>query len=555
MGLGFENLFKIGLSTFGVFLSLGVFLFLLAWYFKVVWHKIVEWNFLGIVVLQFSIFVFSVLILLEVFDFFSLNTNVRVFFYLFFNWAIATYFIFMDKDISLPRKISVLSVLLLILLTLVSNNGLIVGVLVGLILVFLFFNVIVVFLSSVKLEVFVDFVFFCIVFLGSVVYYFGYMSWGMDILVVCFVSTFVVVRALSVLIFFSSYLNDYRKSVKNDVSSISSIMEQIYLVWDDLSAYKNSTQKLVFMLNEDTKRVYSYFRYIGSIISSFYDKVQGLKFSFERYVDETKLLRDKIDSFLGSLDSLNNNYLELGKMLDYMTAKVEKDILFFRNFSDELNLSLSALKEMKDQIQESIRSMEDLLMMFSKITKEVSFVEQVSIEGNISSRNYGFYILSNSFANLKNYSSHKIQEILMMRNTISHLSRMYYGAIERIEELQDDVYRVLSFSDAVVNLLKSVSSSLNNIEVRNIKGEKLVELRKKLDENVISYESVKEEMVRNFETIEKMLSTIETTSEKISTLATSIVYVVDIMEFLSKNFDTISYSLKSLKNEVDSILG
>lgn len=550
----FENLFKVSFSTFNLFFSFVVFLFLVLWYFKVVWYGIVGWNFLGMIVLQFSVFILSILIWLNVFNFVSLNTNVYMFFNLFFNWSIAVYFVFVDREISLFRKIFVLSVLLFIILILFSNNELVFSVLSALILVFVFFNIITVFLSSVKSDILIDFIFFCFVFLATIVYSFGYDSWVVEFVLVLGISLFMVVRILFVFVLSYITLMNYRRDIKDDVNSISSITREVYNVWENLSIYRNSTQKLVFMLNEDTKRVYSYFRYIGSIISNFYDKVQDIKFSFERYIDEIKSLSDKTTLFLSSLDGINNNYVELGKMLDDINAKVSKDISFFKNISDEFNSSLNNLKTMKEYIQERIKNMESLLVELSRVIKGISFIEQVSVEGSISSSNYGFNILSESFTKLKNYSSYEIEEILKIRASISHFNGIYYTSIEKISEIQSDVYKVLSFSDSIINLFKNVSSILSGVKVEVIDVNKLVELKDMLNEDIRNYESVKEELSKSFEVIEEMLSTVENMSEKISSLATGIVYVVDVMEFLSKNFDNINSSLKILKKEIDSIL-
>lgn len=158
----FQNLFKISFSTFNLFFSFVIFLFLLLWYFKVVWYEVVGWNFLGILMLQFSAFVFSILLMLDALNLFLLGSGVYVFFNMFFTWTLAVYFVFLDKDISLYRKILVLSVVLFIVLLSMSSNEVITTVLGSLILVFLFFNVITIFMSNVKSDLFLILYFLCL---------------------------------------------------------------------------------------------------------------------------------------------------------------------------------------------------------------------------------------------------------------------------------------------------------------------------------------------------------------------------------------------------------
>lgn len=550
----FQNLFKISFSTFNLFFSFVIFLFLLLWYFKIVWYEVLGWNFLGILMLQFSAFVFSILLMLDALNLFLLGSGVYVFFNMFFTWTLAVYFVFLDKDISLYRKILVLSVVLFIVLLSMSSNEVITTVLGSLILVFLFFNVITIFMSNVKSDLFLDFVFFVFVFVLNVLYYFGYSSWLVEFILVLGISIFVVSRVFFLFILSYISLVNYRKNLKVDINSVSNIIEEVYLVWDNLSSYKNSTQKLIFMLNEDTKRIYSYFRYIGSIISNFYDKVQDVKFSFERYIDDIKSLNDKVDVFLEEVDSLNKNYDELNSISTSLTEKFSYDISFFRNISEEFNILLGNLKIMKQYIQENIGSLENLLVEFSKVIKGISFLEQVSVEGSISSENYGFYILSESFTKLKNYSSSEVEKILKIKSVISHFNTFYYSFTDEISEVQDNFYKVLSFSDTIVNILKNAHSVVSNIKTDLIDKSKFLEFSNDLKREISRYEATKEDLFKSFDVIEDMLSVVEDTSEKISTLATSIVYVVDIMESLGKNFDTMSSSLRNLKREIDSIL-
>lgn len=550
----FQNLFKISFSTFNLFFSFVIFLFLLLWYFKIVWYEVLGWNFLGILMLQFSAFVFSILLMLDALNLFLLGSGVYVFFNMFFTWTLAVYFVFLDKDISLYRKILVLSVVLFIVLLSMSSNEVITTVLGSLILVFLFFNVITIFMSNVKSDLFLDFVFFVFVFVLNVLYYFGYSSWLVEFILVLGISIFVVSRVFFLFILSYISLVNYRKNLKVDINSVSNIIEEVYLVWDNLSSYKNSTQKLIFMLNEDTKRIYSYFRYIGSIISNFYDKVQDVKFSFEIYIDDIKSLNDKVDVFLEEVDSLNKNYDELNSISTSLTEKFSYDISFFRNISEEFNILLGNLKIMKQYIQENIGSLENLLVEFSKVIKGISFLEQVSVEGSISSENYGFYILSESFTKLKNYSSSEVEKILKIKSVISHFNTFYYSFTDEISEVQDNFYKVLSFSDTIVNILKNAHSVVSNIKTDLIDKSKFLEFSNDLKREISRYEATKEDLFKSFDVIEDMLSVVEDTSEKISTLATSIVYVVDIMESLGKNFDTMSSSLRNLKREIDSIL-
>lgn len=550
----FQNLFKISFSTFNLFFSFVIFLFLLLWYFKIVWYEVLGWNFLGILMLQFSAFVFSILLMLDALNLFLLGSGVYVFFNMFFTWTLAVYFVFLDKDISLYRKILVLSVVLFIVLLSMSSNEVITTVLGSLILVFLFFNVITIFMSNVKSDLFLDFVFFVFVFVLNVLYYFGYSSWLVEFILVLGISIFVVSRVFFLFILSYISLVNYRKNLKVDINSVSNIIEEVYLVWDNLSSYKNSTQKLIFMLNEDTKRIYSYFRYIGSIISNFYDKVQDVKFSFEIYIDDIKSLNDKVDVFLEEVDSLNKNYDELNSVSTSLTEKFSYDISFFRNISEEFNILLGNLKIMKQYIQENIGSLENLLVEFSKVIKGISFLEQVSVEGSISSENYGFYILSESFTKLKNYSSSEVEKILKIKSVISHFNTFYYSFTDEISEVQDNFYKVLSFSDTIVNILKNAHSVVSNIKTDLIDKSKFLEFSNDLKREISRYEATKEDLFKSFDVIEDMLSVVEDTSEKISTLATSIVYVVDIMESLGKNFDTMSSSLRNLKREIDSIL-
>jgi len=504
--------------------------------------------------LQFSAFVFSILLMLDALNLFLLGSGVYVFFNMFFTWTLAVYFVFLDKDISLYRKILVLSVVLFIVLLSMSSNEVITTVLGSLILVFLFFNVITIFMSNVKSDLFLDFVFFVFVFVLNVLYYFGYSSWLVEFILVLGISIFVVSRVFFLFILSYISLVNYRKNLKVDINSVSNIIEEVYLVWDNLSSYKNSTQKLIFMLNEDTKRIYSYFRYIGSIISNFYDKVQDVKFSFERYIDDIKSLNDKVDVFLEEVDSLNKNYDELNSISTSLTEKFSYDISFFRNISEEFNILLGNLKIMKQYIQENIGSLENLLVEFSKVIKGISFLEQVSVEGSISSENYGFYILSESFTKLKNYSSSEVEKILKIKSVISHFNTFYYSFTDEISEVQDNFYKVLSFSDTIVNILKNAHSVVSNIKTDLIDKSKFLEFSNDLKREISRYEATKEDLFKSFDVIEDMLSVVEDTSEKISTLATSIVYVVDIMESLGKNFDTMSSSLRNLKREIDSIL-
>lgn len=550
----FQNLFKISFSIFNLFFSFVIFLFLLLWYFKVVWYEVVGWNFLGILMLQFSVFVFSILLMLDALNLFLLRSGVYVFFNMFFTWTLAVYFVFLDKDISLYRKILVLSVVLFIVLLSMSSNEVITTVLGSLILVFLFFNVITIFMSNVKSDLFLDFVFFVFVFVLNVLYYFGYSSWLVEFILVLGISMFVVSRVFFLFILSYISLVNYRKNLKVDINSVSNIIEEVYLVWDNLSSYKNSTQKLIFMLNEDTKRIYSYFRYIGSIISNFYDKVQDVKFSFERYIDDIKSLNDKVDVFLEEVDSLNKNYDELNSISTSLTEKFSYDISFFRNISEEFNVLLGNLKIMKQYIQENIGNLENLLVEFSKVIKGISFLEQVSVEGSISSGNYSFYVLSESFTKLKNYSSSEVEKILKIKSVISHFNTFYYSFTDEISEVQDDFYKVLSFSDTIVNILKNAHSVVSNIKTDLIDKSKFLEFSNDLKREISRYEATKGDLFKSFDVIEDMLSVVEDTSEKISTLTASIVYVVDIMESLGKNFDTMSSSLGNLKREIDSIL-
>lgn len=392
------------------------------------------------------------------------------------------------------------------------------------------------------------------VFVLNILYYFGYSSWLVEFILVLGISMFVVSRVFFLFILSYISLVNYRKNLKVDINSVSNIIEEVYLVWDNLSSYKNSTQKLIFMLNEDTKRIYSYFRYIGSIISNFYDKVQDVKFSFERYIDDIKSLNDKVDVFLEEVDSLNKNYDELNSISTSLTEKFSYDISFFRNISEEFNVLLGNLKIMKQYIQENIGNLENLLVEFSKVIKGISFLEQVSVEGSISSGNYSFYILSESFTKLKNYSSSEVEKILKIKSVISHFNTFYYSFTDEISEVQDDFYKVLSFSDTIVNILKNAHSVVSNIKTDLIDKSKFLEFSNDLKREISRYEATKEDLFKSFDVIEDMLSVVEDTSEKISTLATSIVYVVDIMESLGKNFDTMSSSLGNLKREIDSIL-
>ncbi|MEN2997483.1 MAG: hypothetical protein ABDH28_00365 [Brevinematia bacterium] len=416
-------------------------------------------------------------------------------------------------------------------------------------------------LTSIMVRVTLESVVNILSFLASAVilgaYIFGYSGKILVLIEILLLSTYVLVMVF--LNFRRTYLLLVysKEEVQDKLSQISSILRSVSLLLNKVELYESSHRDLVLSLDGDVRKVYNYFRYVGNIISSLQNRLSEVRFEFERYIQDLSTLVKKLDLLIGRVVESKVILSSFDETLGRALLKIRERIELFRSFSEKVGVSLTSLKEVKQNFQKVIALLggfsDDLLL----VRGGIALIEQLGVEGEISSRGYNLTSLSGAFRAIKGRSSREIEEINKVRSSISETVFKNISILDKLSGLEKELYSFLSLSDSIVNISMNILMELEKTKVSLSLEDKVLglsESKARMSEVFSKAESVKGDFLGYFSSLDKVLDVLGSVGVQIVDLVSAVGSITNATELMLKRLGSVRLTLGEIREDIDSTL-
>ncbi|MFN4245793.1 MAG: hypothetical protein ACK4F9_06590 [Brevinematia bacterium] len=533
-------------------LSLGIFVFLVFLLSKLFLLDVDRYYLFSLIFLQFTILVFSVVAMLSFFEVIKFQDDILlslwmaslyflsgslilsrfsgVYRYIFVFLFIFLFspFVFRDKVLMIIIFIVFISVLYYLLLSVGDKKRsyefglalLVLSISVVLFGIFVFYGLVVV--SSL----FVFLISFYVLFLGLRIF--------ADIYVLLFLS---------------------EDKAKDRIFDVAIVIDKFSSFWDKIKSYENLNKKLVFSLESDMKRFYNYFRYVGDMIDNFKEDIESMKVSFDDCFGSLSYLVSELENFLDEIsrcqEKLNDFNIVLGGVYNQVQARIE----FFKNLSDEILSLIQYTKGIREYFRNSTDVFIFILDKISSLIDGILFVFEVSVEGEIMSKDLA--VINDSFRVIKSSSYESLEYANAFKQEIGKTINRNMSLAGKILDLEKEIYGFLSLSDYVFNSSLGVKKKLELLDSSLYFDDIMNEVKKSLGffkdfSTILGID--KEEFFGKFYVFEEALSIVNTIGDNINNLISAVSSITSITEIVSQSLENVKVSFGKIKNDIESIL-
>lgn len=352
-------------------------------------------------------------------------------------------------------------------------------------------------------------------------------------------------------------INFTKNKVLEEILEINSNLISFSSLVGKINIYRNQNQKLSFSLDSNVRKLYNYFRYVGGIVSSSKDKIGEIKFLFERLIYNLNDMKNNIDSFIFATNSIGENFEEFNTTISISINKINERSEVFKSLSENITNFLVEIDKIKTFLKNAIEFSSIISNHISSIINGITFIEQVSIEGEISSKNLNFYVITDSFRQIKNDSYREIQNLSNLKNKIGEAINKYVSLIDELDNIRKSTYELLSLSDSVYNISSSMAGELEKLSFK-LESYNITDMINENKRNINSiFEDIsntKDEILEEFLLINSVLDIVNIVNNKILELVEVVRSVDNITQSILTHLDIVEETLVEIKKEIDLIL-
>lgn len=363
------------------------------------------------------------------------------------------------------------------------------------------------------------------------------------------------------LVFLESYrsLSSADAEVRSQIKNISSSSSRVTDFIDKIKSYRNSQSKLTFLISTDSKKLYNYSRYFENVISEAKDSISKIKFNLTKNSQELTYIDEVLSSISETIQGVKIIQDNVIKELRDITIKIDSTINTFKVLSEEINTLLSYIKSIQEFLSEMSNLVNDSIDLLTRISNVIYLFEQISIEGEMVSKNYNVTSMWQSFRRIKNLSKEVVIDISESRRRFTLMSINNSINTDKLKQIERDVYSLLSLSDGVVNTLSNIISNLSNLQELVEASMKLnltysYSVKSYLDSIKSSSEGSKIMLDKEFSEIENGILTLNTIVSKTSDITKSINTISDLTSLIDQNLNSIRETLKAIERDIYVIL-
>lgn len=374
-----------------------------------------------------------------------------------------------------------------------------------------------------------------------------------------------VVSLHGVVLIFLVFLENYKSlsntdiEVRNQIEKISSSGSRITNFIDKIRSYRNSQSKLTFLISADSKKLYNYSRYFENVISEAKDSISKIKFNFTKNSQELTYMDEVLSSISETIQGVKSIQNDVIKELRDITIKTDSIINTFKVLSEDINTLLSYIKSIQEFLSEISNLVNDSIDLLARIGNAIYLFEQISIEGEMVSKNNDVTSMWQSFRRIKNLSKEIVIDINQFKRNLTLISINNNINTDKLKKLEKDVYDLLSLSDSVVNTVSNILSDLRKLQELVEESMRLnltysYSVKSYLDSIKSSSEDSKIMLEKEFSEIDDGISTLNTIVSKISDITKSINTISDLTSLIDQNLNSIRETLKVIERDIYVIL-
>ncbi|MCS7299116.1 MAG: hypothetical protein RMJ37_04025 [Spirochaetia bacterium] len=374
-----------------------------------------------------------------------------------------------------------------------------------------------------------------------------------------------VVSLHGVVLIFLVFLENYKSlsntdiEVRNQIEKISSSGSRITNFIDKIKSYRNSQSKLTFLISADSKKLYNYSRYFENVISEAKDSISKIKFNFTKNSQELTYMDEVLSSISETIQGVKSIQNDVIKELRDITIKTDSIINTFKVLSEDINTLLSYIKSIQEFLSEISNLVNDSIDLLARIGNAIYLFEQISIEGEMVSKNNDVTSMWQSFRRIKNLSKEIVIDINQFKRNLTLISINNNINTDKLKKLEKDVYDLLSLSDSVVNTVSNILSDLRKLQELVEESMRLnltysYSVKSYLDSIKSSSEDSKIMLEKEFSEIDDGISTLNTIVSKISDITKSINTISDLTSLIDQNLNSIRETLKVIERDIYVIL-
>ncbi|MCX8096663.1 MAG: hypothetical protein N3D81_04125 [Spirochaetes bacterium] len=374
-----------------------------------------------------------------------------------------------------------------------------------------------------------------------------------------------VVSLHGVVLIFLVFLENYKSlsntdiEVRNQIEKISSSGSRITNFIDKIKSYRNSQSKLTFLISADSKKLYNYSRYFENVISEAKDSISKIKFNFTKNSQELTYMDEVLSSISETIQGVKSIQNDVIKELRDITIKTDSIINTFKVLSEDINTLLSYIKSIQEFLSEISNLVNDSIDLLARIGNAIYLFEQISIEGEMVSKNNDVTSMWQSFRRIKNLSKEIVIDINQFKRNLTLISINNNINTDKLKKLEKDVYDLLSLSDSVVNTVSNILSDLRKLQELVEESMRLnltysYRVKSYLDSIKSSSEDSKIMLEKEFSEIDDGISTLNTIVSKTSDITKSINTISDLTSLIDQNLNSIRETLKVIERDIYVIL-
>lgn len=349
----------------------------------------------------------------------------------------------------------------------------------------------------------------------------------------------------------------HREIAQTEVLRVSDLLRGVSLLWEEVNKYRSEHLDLTLSLNSEIRRVYNYVRYIKNLVSSYQDKVIETRFEFEEYLRSVSALVDNVEALVSDVERVESTSESLNATLETGLREIHQRMNVFKGFSESIGSFLLELKGVREKFSEVNGLLEKVSEVLSFVASSFSFVEQVSVEGEMSASSFDISTLSEAFGEIKRRSYDERGKINVVKGVIEIVRSKITLLIDKISELETEMYNFLSLSDAVVNISGNIIRELESSKV-DLRFEDALTRMKNIKEGIKSEcEEFKENSIpaiRDFSVLDESFITLTSIDGKITDLVNTASLIADVTEVLSSSLDSMKQALDSIRKDVEVTL-
>ncbi|MCX8029111.1 MAG: hypothetical protein N2712_03855 [Brevinematales bacterium] len=375
----------------------------------------------------------------------------------------------------------------------------------------------------------------------------------------------IVLSTHNLILMFMIFVDNYKlfrkteKSISETANKVKLTSFSITNFIDKVKSYKAFQDKIIFSLSNDSKRIYNYFRYFINILSDAETKVHQIKLKFSRHVKSLLTISEEFNQFVSLIYEIKSNQNTFNAKVSDIILKVEEVIKLFRYISERFNSFLVEVKSLSEIISETLKIIDEIELIIQKSLNTVLFFEQISVEGEMISKDYGIDPLWISFNNIRKNSNEIIGKIDYAKKYLSFSVNKCISNLEALGDVEKNMYEILSFLDNIANTLNNLVLEVGKINLDYDYGvedfnSSIQNIKQQLDNIVHIFSNDKDQIELHFKKIDESIESFISIVSKNSEILKSINVISDLTGIIGQNMNDINIALKEIEKDLNSIL-